>query len=505
MNATQCRRATRAQTSSGRFRTAAFAGLAVAAIVCGHTSGQQDPADVGEWNDPLNTGPDWDVLAMHAAHLPTGSILVWETPGDASLWDPLLDAFTPMPTTLFIGCSGHAGLADGTILFAGGSGSTVETKIFSLEGLPGGPWQQVEDMTYGRFYPTCTTLPDGRVLATVGTAVLWPEIFNPGNDPLQGTWEVVNIWTDGISLYYPHMFVVPDPDPNVQKVFFSSGYQAQPFDENYMLDIGALTWEAVGGDPLFRTFGGSAVMYEPGIVLKCGGGNNSGTLGNTATIDLTEATPAWQLEQSMFNPREEHNLVLVADGKILAVGGKNEMGAVKVAEWFDPNDPFLPHWEELAAMSIGRAHHSTAVLLVDGRVLSAGGEDGFGDPDGTAQIFSPPYLFWGDPPKIGFAPTAVSYGSEFSVILTSGSPVPAEAIDKVSFLRLGSVTHGFDMNQRYVPLVFEPDSLVPNTLIVQAPAHGNIAPPGYYMLFVISDDGVPSVAKYVRLVPPITP
>ena len=67
-------------------------------------------------------------------------------------------------------------------------------------------------------------------------------------------------------------------------------------------------------------------------------------------------------------------------------------------------------------------------------------------------------------------------------------------------MRLAWTTHCFDQNQRYVPLVFEVDQAAQApTLIVEAPTDGTLAPPGYYMLFLISDDGVPSVAKYVRL------
>ena len=77
------------------------------------------------------------------------------------------------------------------------------------------------------------------------------------------------------------------------------------------------------------------------------------------------------------------------------------------------------------------------------------------------------------------------------------APAAPPAIGTVSLPRLAAVTHSFDQNQRYVPLDFEVIDAA--TLEVQAPANGHEAPPGYCMLFLISDDGVPSVAKYVRL------
>ena len=212
----------------------------------------------------------------------------------------------------------------------------------------------------------------------------------------------------------------------------------------------------------------------------------------------------------MVHERRNHNLVVLPDGKILAVGGENNCtpqpcdpcscDSVLPAEVFDPNAP-EPMWTPWAEMTIPRVHHSSAVLLHDATVLACGG-DGYA----SAEIFSPPYLFKNgnedaDRPLIGYAPTDVPYGNLFKVILSSGSPVGAAQIGKVSFVRLGSTTHGFDMDQRYVPLNFDVHDAL--GLEVKAPANGNLAPPGYYMLFLISDDGVPSIAKYVRLYEPV--
>lgn len=370
-------------------------------------------------------------------------------------------------------------------------------------------------MTDARFYPTLTTLPAGRVLATAGRddggmaePVLTFEIFDPGQDP--PVWEdVVNVPTDGIGTEYPHMFVVPDTDPNVHKVFFSSSYFPADIvgeETTYMLDVGAETWTPVGGDPPFHASRGSAVMYEPGIVLKCGGKDivgGQGILAETATINLNDSMPAWQSELPMVHARRDPNLVLLPHGKILAVGGIDP-AAVLVAEWFDPNDPLIPQWEELDAMTFERGDHSIAMLLADGRVLSAGGHTD------SAEIFSPPYLFKAgglpaDRPEVGFAPTAVAYGTSFSVVLSSASPVSRNEIAKVTLLRLGAGTHSFDMDQRYMSLPVQTDPARPNALIVEAPENGTFAPPGYYMLFLISVDDAPSIAKYVRLFEAPTP
>ena len=121
---------------------------------------------------------------------------------------------------------------------------------------------------------------------------------------------------------------------------------------------------------------------------------------------------------------------------------------------------------------------------------------GSGDASGAvdhfnAEIFSPPYLFKGARPRISSAPAAVGYGQVFQV-----STPDAAAISRVTWVRLGSVTHAFDMNQRFNELTFTRGS---GLLQVTAPANRNLAPPGHYLMFVLNSQDVPSVAKVVRI------
>jgi hypothetical protein len=141
----------------------------------------------------------------------------------------------------------------------------------------------------------------------------------------------------------------------------------------------------------------------------------------------------------------------------------------------------------MASIAEYRGYHSTALLLPDGRVLSAGGN--VGGPN--AQIFSPPYLFKGARPTIASAPTSVGYGQKVFI----GTP-NATSVTKVSWIHLGSTTHTFDESQRYMNLSF---TQATNGLNVNMPANANIAPPGYYMLFILNGTGVPSVAKIVQI------
>src|SRR5262249_51162705 len=131
------------------------------------------------------------------------------------------------------------------------------------------------------------------------------------------------------------------------------------------------------------------------------------------------------------------------------------------------------------------------LLLPDGRVLIAGSGDDSGAVNETrAELFSPPYLFKGARPVITSAPDLINYRALFNV-----QTPDAASIASVALIRPGSVTHGFDEDQRYIPLAF---SVVQGGLAVQAPLDANTAPPGYYMLFIVNAAGVPSIAPFVH-------
>ena len=138
-----------------------------------------------------------------------------------------------------------------------------------------------------------------------------------------------------------------------------------------------------------------------------------------------------------------------------------------------------------------RGVHSTAVLLPDGRVLSSGGDD-----EPNAQIFSPPYLFKGSRPTITFAPASIYHGDTFFV----ATPDPA-SVTNVNLLRPGSLTHAQNWSQRINRLSIITRDTVAGGLQVQAPSSPNLSPPGYYMLFLIDGNGVPSIGEFIRVGP----
>jgi hypothetical protein len=253
-------------------------------------------------------------------------------------------------------------------------------------------------------------------------------------------------------------------------------------------------------------------MYDTGKILYAGGGGNPGwpdspdpddnaPTATAETIDLNQSSPQWQNTAPMAFPRRHLNSTILPDGQVLVTGGTrgggfvdiNEADAVKQAEVWNPA---TGEWTTLAANSVMRVYHSVSLLLPDGTVLHGASGDAMAGaaevpPQRNHEIFSPPYLFKGVRPAIGSAPTDVGYGQTFTVATPN-----AAQITEVRWIRLGSVTHAFDMGQRANTLQFERTT---SGVDVTAPANPNLAPPGFYMLFMLNRNGVPSNGAILRI------
>jgi hypothetical protein len=225
--------------------------------------------------------------------------------------------------------------------------------------------------------------------------------------------------------------------------------------------------------------------------------------GAVSLVDLTAAHPHYVAAAPMKLPRLHLNAVLLPDRTVFVTGGSLKQEDAPLARLqAETYDPATGQWQLMAAATIPRLYHSTALLLPDGRVVAAGGNPEGGhsvawdppDPEEEMRIevFSPPYLFRGPRPSIGAVVEEWSYGQQVAV------PTPQAAqIRWAHLVKNGVTTHSFDAGQRLVDLpIVSRDAAA---LRVAVTANRNLAPPGWYMLFVVDTDGVPSVATWVHL------
>ena len=436
------------------------------------------PEQVGQWGPVM----EWGLQAKHAVLMHNGKVLVWNTGASARVWDPTTGAFTDVPANFGdLHCAGQATLADGRVIVVGGVMTSPH------DGIPvtatfdptTNTWARKRDMSAARWYPTATTLADGRLLATSGDApgdvrITTPAVYDPATDT----------WTDlpgavRRQVLYPAMYQLPN----------GKVYEAGTSTSTWSFDMAGAGSLTAGPRAPFSTSGysESSATYAPGKILRAGGGDPAS--GQSAVVDMTAPTPAWRSVEPMAFPRRRMNLPILADGTVMAVGGTrssdNAAEAVLQGEIFDPA---TDQWSTVASMAEARMYHSIALLLPDGRVLTGGGEAG---GRLRAQIYSPPYLFKGPRPTVSSAPGSAGFGTSFTV-----STPDAADISSVALIRPSAVTHALDMNQRYVPLSFTRSS---GALTVTAPTNGNVAPPGYYMMIIKNSAGVPSVASWVRV------
>lgn len=471
--------------------------IAALGQACAGNGSEDSRQTVGQWSQVI----DAQVLPIDMHVLPTGDVMYWQR-GDAGdpsprLWNPTTGGIKAAALPGYdLFCSGHSFLADGALLVTGGH-------IADLVGLPKtsvynpftDSWTPLPDMNAGRWYPTNTTLANGDVLVVSGAVRDVPLVLNELPQvwqPTSGRWRDLSTAQLALPLY-PFMHLA------------SNGwvFNAGPNPVTQYLDTaGTGRWIPVAETNYGLRSEGSSVMFDDGEVLVVGGdsdGEGPNPPTNTAeVIDLNAPSPEWRYVSPMTYPRKYHTATILPDGTVLVTSGttsgefNSAAGAVHLAELWDPEEDT---WTPLAEMQESRVYHSNAVLLPDGRVLVGGG----GQPTSSSEthahlnfeIFSPPYLFRGERPAVGSAPSTVTYGETFLV----ETPVAAD-IERVHWIRLPSATHGFDQNQRFNRLPF---SVTPLGVQVTAPSNPNVAPPGHYILFVLTKRGVPSVGRIIQV------
>jgi Domain of unknown function (DUF1929)/IPT/TIG domain/S-layer homology domain len=510
------------------------------------------PGQVGQWDlvTPVPSTADM-VLAVHAALLRDGTVLYFggsenvgaqNVEGGSAIdrtrrWNPQTGAIdvlsSPWRHDLF--CCGHAFLPDGRLLAAGGTrswggvehtghGTNFEglrtVSVFD-PGAPAGanPWRSVvrlcpergQTRGGGAWYPTLAALADGRVVKMTGNPEFedshhnnrMVEVFDPatGRWADQGAAADLPIGDAAELPLYPRLHLFPDG-----RVFCATPMEGPPGGpgwESWFWSPATKTWSSAGSGP-----GGGFVGFDTSAILlplRHAENYRARVLylnrPDAKIIDFGAAAPAWQntSPRALSDPiagapiRYHATGVLLADGTVMLIGGHSDP-----MNWNPPQltaegyDPATDTWSVLATATVPRVYHSVALLLPDGRVWTAGSDYGNGDHEPRMEIYSPPYLFRGPRPTITSAPATITYGAPFSVETPDAASIAA-----VALVRCGTATHAFGIDQRWLDLGIL--GAAGGRLTVAAPPNRNVAPPGYYMLFLLDPSGVPSVARILRV------
>ncbi|WP_327254053.1 galactose oxidase-like domain-containing protein [Streptomyces sp. NBC_01244] len=513
-----------------------------------------NPQDFGRFAEYFPS-PDF---AAHIAMLPTGKVLLFSfermednptqepaptgttgkaNAGRAYVWDPskgtTTQAFKKVtPPTVLVPdgtlqarpapffCSGHAflpngmlGVFGGNLGYGGGAGAKLSL-VFD-------PWTETwalnQDMAVGRWYPSVATAPDGRLLIMSGhssegwgTSTSRIERF-PAKSlpvPFEKTFTPRLFPTDtlqvdapfGENSDYPHLFTLRDG-----KVYGLGRDSTTQF----AFDPVAETRTDLPDRPDGTDRGyGSAVPLPAGLrgpdsVLVLGGDRD-----DPDTYKL--ANGAWEKQQPRAFGRTQDDTLLMPDASLLTVNG-----AYAIRDY--GNGPYNPQadlkyrqtetrdaqgqWRLGPVQRLPRGYHSNAVVLPDGRILVTGDElqQLANDPkisddmNGSIEIFEPAYLHQGGTrPTLTAVPDKAGYNAPFTV--TTSTP---NQVTKAVLLAPTTATHSLNTSQRHIELAIVKRNGL--TLDLQAPPSSADAPPGFYMLFLLDERGVPSTAKFVQV------
>lgn len=512
-------------------------------------------ASKGEWTGPFTIPAGAFDRPVHAAVLRTGKVLFFGLPTgkDSWLWTPNGAAAGTVAATankpgdsLF--CAGHSFLSDGRLLVVGGGGDGTGPRhnhgwIFDPapgveswtrtagDGTPGNG-----DMAYYRWYPTLVTMGDepGRVLVvsgddTSGNDVGQMEVYMETSDRFEKVWGPGGPGGPGIPddrsadhsfpQIYPSMHLLPGGEVFYTPTGWHSGgcsgaadfpaakpsgfYEFQstsPPVKASWTDIG--TQDAAAEGAIDRVKGMAVLLVQPTYpfvqVMVVGGGKDPESATTFQMINLSTLVPKWGPPVTLPDglARVNVNLVALPNGTVFVSGGRPLAGtpANGGACWI--YDPVWMTWQECDAVANKRGYHSVAVLLPDGRVATAGNEC---PADTTYEVFSPPYLFTPDGslaprPQITSLPAQVHHGHEFTI------QTPSTTVAKVVLVPPMAVTHQTDSQQRVIQLTFRTTG--PTELTATAPDGWHphaLAPRGWYMVFLVDHQGVPSVGQFMHL------
>jgi hypothetical protein len=486
--------------------------------------------------------------------------------GSATIWNPSTGAFNTIPLPFDAFCNGATQMADGRVFINGGT-STYATgpaaAIMRAMGhghkVPGGrasiatentPGHKVPrnatttqdqgfggsdlsaifdpatstftltpPMVAGRWYPTTTSLPDGRVMTYGGqdekaddnalieywngswSAPVIPTCSigaGPVGDCRTMTYSDGSLPVPGAPALYPRMILLP----NGKLVHAGPEPETWVFDPAAGPGVANWTYLATNIANQYRSYGSVVLLpllpetiYQPVIFTLGGMGTSVVATNTTELIDMSNSNPMWVAGPTMSRPRTEMNAVLLPTGKVLALGGSaNDEDGSTASLTVDLYDPKTNSFSSAAQTAYPHLYHSTAVLLPDATVVLSGGNPHQGVFEPHIEIYQPAYLFNADGslatrPSLTAVPTTMGYGTTFTV--TSNGTIASAVL-----IHEGAATHAFDMSQRAVGLSFTTSG---QTITLTGPPNGDVAPPGVYLLFLVNTNGVPSVGQVVTV------
>jgi Domain of unknown function (DUF1929) len=449
------------------------------------------PYRTGQWT---TLGTEMPINPVHAALMHNGKVLVIAGSGadpnnkdwQALVWNPVTHAIEKTITLKYdMFCNGMIVLPDGQPLVLGGTEHYdtpwIGEKRISTFNPSTESFTQKASMRAGRWYPTGTVLGDGTVLTISGLAVRdinnSIDIYHPSSN----TWTHSGSGFDDMPLY-PRMTLLPNG-----KVFESG---SNPNTMTYTPSTGKWTDVARTRFARYREYGTTVLLpltpsrnFAARVMILGGGPDDNTKLlcppppdrpdrrvqatNTTEIIDLSASAPAWTAGPNMAAPRTQLNATLLPGGRVLVSGGSSidecDSTAVKAAELYDPEtNTFSP----AETMEFQRLYHSNTILLPDATVMAVGGNPARGEYEPHVEIYSPPYLFKPD---------------------GSRAARPAIGSSTTSTIHYGA---SFDIHTRY-------PAAVRSVELIRADA--NLAPPGWYLLFIVDQYNVPSVAHWAHL------
>ncbi|MER5545133.1 kelch motif-containing protein [Streptomyces sp. NPDC001118] len=366
---------------------------------------------------------------------------------------------------------------------------------------------KVDPMNEARWYPTLTTLSDGKILSVSGLDDIGQLV--PGKnemfDPKTRTWT----YTRAIRQFptYPALFLMQNG-----KIFYSgsnAGYGPDNVGRDPgVWDVDTNTFTKLPGlsDPNMMETSGTVLLppaQNETFMVVGGGGVGESKLSSRKTriIDLKDPHPRFadgpELEKGTRYPQTS----ILPDDTVLVSGGSQDYRGrgdsnILQARLYHPDSN---SFTQVADPLVGRNYHSGSILLPDGRVMFFGSDSLYGDKANTKpgkfeqriEIYTPPYLYRDSRPTLGGGPQTIARGA--SGTFTSDH---AAGIKKVRLIRPSASTHVTDVDQRSIALDFKTAG---DKITVTVPRDRNLVQSGWYMLFVDDDQGTPSTAQWVKV------